>query len=227
MARGIVTAAAITLLVAHPAAFDTMLDPEEIQQAIAIGQSRLAQERERFHRGYRVMVGRAPVDYVEIVTPLRRIVLAAEAGATGGDRRFGQRQALELLAASGNQIDIYVELSFHPLNTFVGVPEYQVTLVPGGGVGAGEPLTVDRIPRYGPRVSGVPLPAPAGPVVPGGSQPMLGGTIIAHVDGGGLEATGVYEVVLRDVARLRQGSGGQAAQASELARARVDLATMR
>ena len=221
MARGISTAAVVALALAHVTAFDTMLDPEEIQQAIAIGQSRLAQEHDRFHRPYRVMVGKAPVDYVEIVTPFRRIVVAAEAGATGSDRRFGQRQALELLAASGNQIDIYVELSFHPLNTFVGVPEYQVTLVRAGDVRAREPLSVDRIPRYGPRVSGVPLPVPTGPVVPGGSQPMLGGTIIAHVDGGVLEAMGVYELVIRDVV------GNPPRPASELARARVDLASMR
>jgi hypothetical protein len=221
MARGISTAAVVALVLAHVSAFDTMLDPEEIQQAIAIGQSRLAQEHDRFHRPYRVMVGKAPVDYVEIVTPFRRIVVAAEVGATGGDRRFGQRQALELLAASGNQIDIYVELSFHPLNTFVGVPEYQVTLVRAGDVGAREPLSVDRIPRYGPRVSGVPLPVPTGPVVPGGSQPMLGGTIIVHVDGGVLEAMGVYELVIRDVV------GNPPRPASELARARVDLASMR
>jgi hypothetical protein len=221
MARGLSTAVVITLLLAHVTAFDTMLDPEEIQQAIAIGQSRLAQERERFHRAYRVMVGKAPVDSVEIVTPFRRIVLAAEAGAAGSDRRVGQRQALELLAASGNQIDIHVELSFHPLNTFVGVPEYQVTLVRAGDVRAREPLSVDRIPRYGPRVSGLPLPAATGPVVPGGSQPMLGGTIIAHVDGGGLEATGVYEVVLRDVVGTPPRPG------NELARARVDFVSMR
>jgi hypothetical protein len=221
MARGISTAAAIALLLAHLTAFDTMLDPEEIQQAIAIGQSRLAQEHDRFHSAYRVMVAKAPVDYVDVVTPFRRIVLAAEARATSGDRGFGQRQAIELVAASGHQIDIYVELSFHPLNTFVGVPEYQVALVRAGDVRAGEPLPVDRIPRYGPRVSGGLLPVPAGPVVPGGSQPMLGGTIIAHVDGGGLEATGVYEVVLGDVV------GPPPRPGTELARARVDFASMR
>ena len=62
------------------------------------------------------------MDYLEIVTPFRRIVLAAQARAGAGDRRFGQREALEIEAAAPGQIDLYAELTFHPLNTFVLVP---------------------------------------------------------------------------------------------------------
>ena len=215
------TAVLVGVLIAGANAFDAALDPLAIQEALAIGQSRIVQEHDRFHRAYRVTIGKAPVDWVEVVTPFRRIVLEAEAKAAAGDRRFGQRQAIEIVAASRHQIDIYVELSFHPLNTFVGVPEYEVTLTRTGEAITRAPLAIERIPRFGPRVSGAPLPVPTGPVVPGGSQPMLGGTVIAHFDAAGLDATSAYDVVIREVAE--KGTR----PASELARARVDLASMR
>jgi hypothetical protein len=221
MPRALLTVACAALVCARAIAFDAMLDAEAVQQALAIGQSRLAQDHERFHRAYRVMVGKAPVDWVEVVTPFRRIVLTAEARAAAGDRRFGQRQAIETVAASPDQLDVYVELSFHPLNTFVGVPNYPVTMTRAGEAMPREPLSMDRIPRFGPRVTGPTLPVPAGPVVPGGSLPMLGGTIIARFDTTTLERTGTYDVVIRDVAE--RGTR----PASELARARVDLAAIR
>jgi len=220
MPRALLTSAFALLLVGRLFAFDATLDAEAIQQALAIGQSRLAQDHERFHRPYRVTVGKPPVDWIEIVTPFRRIVLAAEAKAAAGDRRFGQRQALEIAAASRDQMDVRVELSFHPLNTFVGVPEYQVALQRGSDTPR-DPISIDRIPRFGPRVPGPTVPVPTGPVLPSGSQPMLGGTLIAHFDMTGLAQAGAYDVVILDVAE--KGTR----PASELARARVDFASMR
>jgi hypothetical protein len=221
MSRWLATTALSSILLANALAFETMPDSDAVQQAIAIGQSRLTQERERFHRAYRIMVTRAPVDYVEIVTPFRRIVLATEAKAAAGERGFGQREALEILAASRDQIDVYVELSFHPLNTFVGIPDYQVTLTRASDPTAHEAMSIDRIPRYGPRVSGGSRPVPTGPVLPGGSQPMLGGTMVAHFDLHDVDSRGTYDVVILDT------PGNKTRPASELARARVEFATMR
>lgn len=215
------TAMLVLVLFARSYAFDAALDPLDIQEALAIGQSRIAHEHDQFHRAYRVTIRKAPVDWLEIVTPFRRIVLAAEAKSAAGDRRFGQRQALDMLASSRDQIDIYVELSFHPLNTFVGVPEYEITMTRADETRTRAPLSIERIPRFGPRVSGAPPPVPTGPVVPGGSQPMLGGTVIAHFDTTGLEPSGVYDVVIREVAEK------ETRPTSELARARVELAAMR
>jgi hypothetical protein len=221
MPRALLTPAFALLLFGRLVAFDATLDADAIQQALAIGQSRLAQDHERFHRPYRVTVGKPPVDWIEIVTPFRRIVLAAEAKAAAGDRRFGQRQALEIAAASRDQLDVDVELSFHPLNTFVGVPEYRVAIQRGSDTPPRDPISIDRVPRFGPRVPGPTFPVPTGPVLPGGSQPMLGGTVIAHFDMTGLEQAGTYDVVIREAAE--KGTR----PASELARARVDFAAMR
>ena len=221
--RHTLLAGLIASTVATLAGMDATLDTRSIQEAIAIGQSRLSQERERYHRPYRVAVSHPPVDYLEVVTPFRRVELAAETRAAAGDRGFGQRQALELIAAAPDQIEIYVELTFHPLNTYVGVPDYRVLLVRAGDTRALAPIEdEERIPRYGARVDNLPRLDPRSPVLPGGSQPMLGGTIVARFDATQINAMGAYDVVVSEGGQRAGAAGGP-----ELARARVDLALMR
>lgn len=217
MRRLLIIVAFAGLFTTGGAAFQSMLDAQAVQEALAIGQSRLAAERTRFHQPYRAIVNVAPIDYLEIVTPFRRVELAAEARAAAGDRSFGQRQALELLAASAEQLDIDVELTFHPLNTYIGVPDYSVRLAKAGDSRVIAPLSLDRIPRFGPRVDGLPLPspAPAAAVIQRApTQPMLGGTIVARFDTQALEAMATYAVLVTENDR-------------EVGRATVDLARMR
>jgi len=122
---------------------------------------------------------------------------------------------MALLAATPEDVEFRVELTFHPLNTYVGVPAYSVWLedLRGGRV---RPRALERLPRYGPRVEGAsaPLPVPGGLALPGGSEPMLGGTVSAHFDGSALDPTGVYDVVVEESGKT-------------LARVRADLGTMR
>jgi hypothetical protein len=172
-------------------AADLGLDAQAITRAISLGQTSVAADLRRFHQPYRVVVSRAPVDYLEVVTPFRRIVLAAQARAGAGDRRWGQRQAIEIEAAAPRQIDLYAELTFHPLNSLVLVPLYRIRVVlPSGELMS--PRNTSSLPRYGPRVDGglvpfTPTPLPGGPV-PGRSQPMLGATILASFDGDAIAA---------------------------------------
>jgi hypothetical protein len=80
-----------------------------------------------------------------------------------------------------------------------------------------EPASADRIPRFGPRVAGTPLPYPFGGGAirsPRGSEPLLGGTIAAHFDGQLIAPDAAYDVVLRD-------------QSAELARVRVSFGALR
>jgi hypothetical protein len=187
---------------------DVRLDVQAIGQALSLGQTAIVADLTRFHRPYRVEVSRPPVDYLEVVTPFRRIVLAAQARARAGDRTFGQRQALEIEGAAPRQIDVYAELTFHPLNTYVLVPSYRIrVLAPDGG--AIEPRNVTGMPRYGPRVDGglvpyTPTPLPGGPV-PGRSQPMLGATILASFDSNALAAacSGRCDVVIEEEGKIR------------------------
>jgi len=187
--RTTLAGACVLLAATTAAAVDLVMDRPAVDAAVRTGQSSSDRDRARFHAAYRLLVGNAPLDAVDLITPFRRVVLAAETRARLGDRMFGQRQALEILKTSGNQVDIVAEFTFHPLHAFVGVPNYTIRL------GAVTPIMIDRIPRY----------------APGPSSPMTGGTVIAHFDGKSLSATAVYEVIVeeagKELARARVDFG--------------------
>src|SRR5688572_13354250 len=187
----VLASAALAAAGTRIAAVDLRLDAATIAQAVSLGQTSIARDLTRFHQPYRLDVSRPPVDYVEVVTPYRRIVLAAQAQARAGNRRWGQRQAIELEAASPGQVDLYAELTFHPLNSMVMVPLYRMRVLLASG-GVMEPRNSSSMPRYGPRVDGglipyTPTPLPGG-AVRGRSEPMLGATIVASFDGDALAA---------------------------------------
>jgi hypothetical protein len=215
-ARSVVAAARRGCLgLALLAVLDPSLDPREVSEAVAIGQSRIDRDRARFHLPYRVLVNRPPLDYIDIVTPFRRVVLAAEERRRTGDRPLTQRDGLELVAASGGRVQLFVEMTFHPLNTFIGVPPYVVALVPAGSTGGAiAPVDLERIPRHGPRIDGLPpgVPSPSAPS--GRQEPVVGGAVVASFDASALNPNGVYDVVVSESGK-------------EGVRVRLNLATVR
>ncbi len=202
----------LALRVVHGA--QPTLTPREIDEAVQIGQSRIQADRVRFHQPYRVVANQAPVDFVEVITPFRRVVLAAEGRAQIGDLSFGPKKALEMATATEGRFDFNVELTFHPLNTFVVMPQYDVALL--RGTARVPAVLVDRQPRYGARVEGLPPPVPTqtGPILRGGSQPLLGGTLIAQFAGDTLDLAGTMDLVV-----LESGK--------ELSRVRINLGRLR
>lgn len=195
------------------------LDHFAIQQALAIANSSLESTHRQFHGDYRFPVNKAPVDFISIVSPFRRLVLSGETEVRLGRRTFGQREALAALRLNPDGFEVYVELTFHPHNTFIGVPEYTIRLEPLTARGAAVlPEAIDRLPRFGPRVDDAwypfPYPPPAGARVRAGSEPLLGGTLIACLPGSKLDPRAGYAVIVRDGDK-------------ELARARVDLWRLR
>jgi hypothetical protein len=216
MARtDVVMVAVLAAFTAAISAFEPSLDPRSLADAIDLGQSRIDDVRSRFHAAYHIDVMQPPVDYIEVVTPFRRIALDAEARTRAGERLYGQREALATLGDNPSRLDLVVELTFHPLNNYVGVPAFTVSLLPPGGR-AIEPRTISRVPRFGPRLSGMPLPYPyvANPAAPQASQPLLGGSIVATFDGTALDARGTYVIVVRDSGK-------------DVAKATVDFARLR
>jgi len=216
MARtDVVAVAVLAAFTAAVSAFEPALDPRSLADAIELGQSRIDDMRSRFHASYHIEVMQPPVDYIEVVTPFRRIALDAEARTRAGERLYGQREALATLGDNPARLDVVIELTFHPLNNYVGVPSFTVSLVPPGGRPI-EPRTISRVPRFGPRLSGMPLPYPyvANSAAPQGSQPLLGGSIVATFDGTALDARGTYVVIVRDSGK-------------DVAKATADLARLR
>jgi hypothetical protein len=215
MNRSIAVGGFIALYAVSTSAVQLSLDRRAIEEAIYVGQSRIERERARFHAPYRVRVTQPPVDWIDVITPFHRVELAAETNARAGGRLFSQREAVDILKEAPNQIDLLIEMSFHPLNTFVAVPSYQVEIiVPDGRRVA--PRRVDRFPRFAPRPEspGPALPTPNASAVFGGGQPVMGGTMIAAIDGTTLDPNQRIEVAVLD---------GK----NELARAAVDLGKMR
>ena len=111
---------------------------------------------------------------------------------------FGQREASAALSAAPNLVELLIELTFHPLNTFVGVPAYDVTLS-----AQGKPIKaqyINRYPRFGPRTDagGPALPNPNAAPVLGSGQPMLGGTMVVGFAADALDANGRYDIVIAD-----------------------------
>ena len=196
-----------------PRAVQLTLDRRSVEEAIYIGQSRIESDRTRFHVPYRVRVVQPPIDWIDVITPFHRVELAAEANARRGGRMFSQQEAIEVMKDAVNQIDLLIEMSFHPLNTFVAVPLYQVQIVLPGGRRV-EPKRVERYPRLGPRADS------AGPTLPGSApqfgtgQPVVGGTILAPLDGSAFDPNQRIDVVVLD---------GK----TELAKVTIDLARMR
>ena len=186
VASAIVAAAAFGASAAGRA-LQTDLDPQAVTEAIALGQSALDGGRAAFHRPYRIAIGRPPLDSVEIVTPFRRVVIAAELRARVGDRRFGQREGLAVAASHPGQLSVHAEFTFHPLNTYVLVPQYRMAWLTRRGQRL-EPATTESAPRYGPKAGSDTLPEPL--TAPGGAtglrtgtgQPMSGATVVSYFD---------------------------------------------
>ena len=192
MERTGIVAAAVLASTAVLAAFDQALDPQSLADAIQIGSTRIDDARTRFHAPYHVDVMQPPVDYVEVVTPFRRIVLDAEARARAGERLYGQREAIATLGDNPSRVDLVADLTFHPLNNYVGVPEFTVTLLTAAGT-AIQPITIARMPRFGPRISGTfPYPYAAGGTAAQNGQAPSGGLVVAVFDGRGLDPRGTY-----------------------------------
>ena len=193
------------------AAVQTDVDLLAIDEALTLIRSGSAPELERFNELYRIKVEKAPVDYLEVVTPFRRIVLTGRARAATGDRGFGQRQAIDLLAEAGGRLDVYAEITLSPLNTYIGVPEYVVALVNSSGTRVPATETT-RLSRWMARRPGPPAVPPfEAPTIPRGS-PLVGATVIAGFDLKELAPAGTYDVVVelgdKEVARATVALSG-------------------
>ncbi len=116
------------------------LGQADIERALSIGRASDA-ERARFHRRYILAINDPTVEQIEIFTPFRRAVVFAEERIRQGDHLFGLRQAEPALRPWQDKLTLAVRLRFHPLNTYVMVPEFTAAI---GSDPALAPLDVRR-----------------------------------------------------------------------------------
>ncbi len=143
MERFAVLVAAV-LLAAQPqvAGLTEVLTDRDIADALNLGGA-TEDTRARFHAPYIVAIEDATVERVEVITEFRRFVLAAEEHrqqgnwmlARGGYDQKG-RTLKDLLQPFSGQVSVRVRLRFHPHNSYVTLPAFDIML--------GEPTLVPR-----------------------------------------------------------------------------------
>ena len=200
MIRSVVTGVVIACAAVSVGAVQMTLDRRAIEEAIYIGQSRIETERERFHTPYRVRVTQPPIDWIDVITPFHRVELAAEMNARRGGRQFWTTRGHGHLGRSAEPDRPGDEMTFHPLNNFVAVPSYQVEVIPASGVHASNRddsigfLDSGRAQIRSGQLSRCPTPS----AVFGGGLPVVGGTMIAALDGSTFDPQQPLQVVVLD-----------------------------
>lgn len=119
------------------------IDQRTIERALALGRA-TDRERAQFHGRYVFPLRGLVVERVEVLTEFRRVVLASEEQVRFGNRQFGVRETLPLVQPWRGRVSIVAHVRFHPHNTYVEVPPYELSL----GEGIAPPET-QRTPIFG------------------------------------------------------------------------------
>lgn len=138
---------ALLVLTASPAGVTLQIGPADIQRALALAR-RPDAERARFHGRYVLRIGDPTADRVEVISELRRVVLAAEDRLRIGDHLFSVRDAESLLVRWRQKVSILARLRFHPQHAYVTVPPYDLALAGGAGQPGIRPVDLRRVPQY-------------------------------------------------------------------------------
>lgn len=139
--------AVVTMACSVAGAIELGISRPEIERAIRLSRQGEA-ERQRFHSKYTIRVGHPTVDALEVITELRRVVLAAEERARFGDRSFDAMDAERMLQPWRGRISIVAHLRFNPQNSLVTVPAYQMSLSDPTNGREIIPLDIKRTPIF-------------------------------------------------------------------------------
>jgi len=210
MSRGrtgaLAAAVAGALTLAPPArAIEANLPMQGVDDAIVFARMARHEARRDFHDRYARTPG-GTVTRISLVSEYRRVVLRTEERIRLGNRNYGVRQLTDELEPWRGQLEVIVDLTFHPQNTYVGVPLIDVLLAPLDGDGDRTPRTAektDRIPRFGGFFDPPPPDAPWWPFPPPAEavtvrrETVTGGWVLARFDAAPL-ARGRFDVVVKD-----------------------------
>lgn len=192
-------------LAARPGAITAHIDRETLDEALIFARQATKDERRAFHDAYTRAPG-GTVRRIAIVSEYRRVVLTLEEKMRLLDRNYGQRQMTQMLVPWRGLVEVIAEVQFHPQNTYIGVPLYDVLLVRLDGPAAGSvivPEANDRRPHFGVYWDPPPMGSPWWPFPPtnapvlGRSEPITGGWLQARFDAG-LVTTGRFDIVVKD-----------------------------
>jgi hypothetical protein len=174
------------------------LDSATVERAITIGRSGDRAALDRFRAAYRIEIGDALLERLDILTPFRRIVDAAAARPRRDNATWGPAQALEAIAPYRTRLSLVLAVRFPPQNAYVSMPTFDLVLHGRGTAAPIEPLDVRNTPLD---VSGVAVPV---------GSPLVRGSVEAVFDLRRLDPRGSYQVSIR-------------LQGRELRRTEIDL----
>ena len=130
----IAVAAAFLLAPAPIAALTEVLAESDIAQALNVANGSEA-SRTLFHAPYILQVDDPIVEHLELITEFRRFVLAAEDQVKAGNWMMARggfdpkgRTLKDLLRPLGGQVSIRARLRFHPQNSYVTLPAFDILL---------------------------------------------------------------------------------------------------
>ena len=186
--------AAGLILMCDAGAVEVNIDADAIQRALTVGKA-AGPVRARFHERYLVQTADATVTRLEVVTEFRRVVLAVEERLRFGDHLFGARDADQVLRPWRKRLEIVAQMRFHPHNTYIRVPAYDIVLEGFGGEAPLAALETQRVPVH----------VVSGPRSAGKAMPLRGATVKAVFDAAALRQSNRAIVVRLQDAELVRG----------------------
>ncbi len=173
------------------------LSPDRIaiERAVRIGRGPEAQ-LQAFEEPYRIRLGGPTFMELEVVTPFRRVVLAARQRQLLQDSTWGYSEAAAVLQPYRGLVTLILRVALSPANVDYTLPAFDMAVYPRPGAGPNrlQPIEVRRLPQY-----------ITGQLAPAGS-PVLGGLIEETFDAAPLQAEGAALVGLfadgREVQRV-------------------------
>ena len=124
--------AVLVLAQAPLAGITEVLSERDIAYALAIANGSEA-TREAFHAPYLVAVNDPIIEQLDVITELRRYVLAAEDQLKSGNWMMGRggfdakgRTLTDVLRPLSGQVSIRVRLRFHPQNNYGALPAFDI-----------------------------------------------------------------------------------------------------
>ena len=126
--------AALLLVRVPVAGLTEVITDREIAQALNIANGSDA-SRGLFHAPYRVAIDDPLVEQLEVITEFRRFVLGAEEQLKNGNWMMARggydtkgRTIKDLLRPRAGQVSIRAQLRFHPHNSYVTLPPFDILL---------------------------------------------------------------------------------------------------
>ena len=146
-ARVLMAAIASTLVLGSSARAIVLAPPQkDIERALKLAQAPEPQ-RASFHAPYIIHLDDPVVEQIDVITEYRRYVLVTEEQLRMGNWMFAQspERAREKVKPFRERLTLTARLRFHPQNTLIGVPPYEIAI----GDPARQPLELTRTPING------------------------------------------------------------------------------